>query len=95
MIIPIRCFTCNKVIANKWNTYCKLKEENIEGSEIFKKLGLDKYCCQRMLLSHVEVIDTLLKYSNHIDEDGNKYTCLPEKVHLKEHTDRPRIYDAV
>jgi len=25
MIIPIRCFTCGKVIADKWNDYNKLK----------------------------------------------------------------------
>ena len=71
------------------------KEKEIEGPEIFKQLGLDKYCCQRMMLSHVEVIDNMLKYSNYTDENGNESTCLPEKVHLKEYTDRPRIYDAV
>tara|TARA_B110000238_G_C16077692_1_gene417927 strand:- start:456 stop:689 length:234 start_codon:yes stop_codon:yes gene_type:complete len=27
MIIPIRCFTCGKVIADKWNDYKKLKLE--------------------------------------------------------------------
>ena len=24
MIIPVRCFTCGKVIGNKWNKYLKL-----------------------------------------------------------------------
>lgn len=24
MIIPVRCFSCNKVLGNKWHTYCKL-----------------------------------------------------------------------
>tara|TARA_Y100000389_G_scaffold27434_1_gene23541 strand:- start:820 stop:1083 length:264 start_codon:yes stop_codon:yes gene_type:complete len=28
MIIPVRCFTCNKVIADKWEEYKKLVEEN-------------------------------------------------------------------
>ena len=27
MIIPIRCFTCNNKIANKWELYTKLLEE--------------------------------------------------------------------
>ena len=27
MIIPIRCFTCNKVIANKWEAYKKHIQE--------------------------------------------------------------------
>lgn len=26
MIIPIRCFTCNKVIAHLWNDYCEIVE---------------------------------------------------------------------
>lgn len=37
MIIPIRCFTCNKVIAHLWNDYVnmveKKKEEMGENSE--------------------------------------------------------------
>ena len=28
MIIPIRCFTCHKVIADKWEEYKRLVEEN-------------------------------------------------------------------
>ena len=30
MIIPIRCVTCGKVIANKWNKYKELTKENPE-----------------------------------------------------------------
>ena len=26
MIIPIRCCTCNKVIAHLWNDYCEIVE---------------------------------------------------------------------
>lgn len=61
MLIPIRCFTCNKVIGNKWDPYCKLIE-TIEPAQALDKLGLTRYCCRRMLLSHVDVIDQLLEY---------------------------------
>ena len=27
MIIPVRCFTCNKVIGHMWNEYCEIVEE--------------------------------------------------------------------
>ena len=27
MIIPIRCFTCNKILANRWNKYQERLEE--------------------------------------------------------------------
>ena len=37
MIIPVRCFTCNKVIAHLWNDYVnnveKKKQEMGENSE--------------------------------------------------------------
>ena len=34
MIIPIRCFTCGKIIGDKWEAYKKLVQENRE------KMGL-------------------------------------------------------
>ena len=80
MIIPIRCFTCNQVIANKWNIYQKkvqeeyIKEDvsqnkkrfinvndlnkNIEG-KILDELKIHKYCCRRMLISHVDMSEII------------------------------------
>jgi DNA-directed RNA polymerase I, II, and III subunit RPABC5 len=63
MIIPIRCFTCGKVIANKYKTYMALKRSDMEESEILDTLGLPRYCCRRMMLGHVDLIDKLLKYN--------------------------------
>jgi DNA-directed RNA polymerase I, II, and III subunit RPABC5 len=65
MIIPVRCFTCGKVIGNKWEEYKRLQEKGEETNDvILSKLGLTRYCCRRMLLTHVEVIDDLLKYNS-------------------------------
>ncbi|KAK4263180.1 hypothetical protein QN277_028632 [Acacia crassicarpa] len=36
MIIPVRCFTCGKVIGNKWDTYLDLLQADYgEGSVIY------------------------------------------------------------
>ena len=65
MIITVRCFTCGKVIGNKWEEYKRLQEKGEETNDvILSKLGLTRYCCRRMLLTHVEVIDDLLKYNS-------------------------------
>lgn len=64
MIIPIRCFTCGKVIGNKWNRYLQLLNEKKEMPYIFKTLGLNRYCCRRMIISHVDLIGKLLKYNS-------------------------------
>lgn len=53
-MLPIRCFTCGKVIANKEELFLKLKKENKEPKEIFKILGFSRYCCKRMIMSSID-----------------------------------------
>ncbi len=76
MIIPIKCVTCGKVIADKYEYYLsevkKLKMErgeNIDSvkylteefidktpeGEVLDKLGFNKMCCRRHLLTHVDI----------------------------------------
>lgn len=69
MLIPIRCFSCGNLIANKYEKYLELlkntdkKKSELEDNqiEIFKKLKLKRYCCRRMLLTNVDIIDKLKK----------------------------------
>ena len=61
-MIPIRCFSCGKVIASSWEEF-KLRAENGENKEhILNDLGITRYCCRRMLLSHIEMIDIISPY---------------------------------
>ena len=62
MIIPVRCFTCKKVIANKWNDYLDLLARGYNPADALDALGFKRYCCRRMFLGHVNIIDELLKY---------------------------------
>ena len=76
MIIPIKCFTCGKVLADKYRFYEKevrkikmnekleinkviyLTDENVDKTPegiILDKLKLNKYCCRRHMLTHVEI----------------------------------------
>lgn len=64
MIIPIRCFTCGKIIGDKWDKYQKLLNENMNISEIFNIIDLKRICCRRMLMTHVNIIDHLIKYNS-------------------------------
>jgi DNA-directed RNA polymerases I, II, and III subunit RPABC5 len=56
-------FTCGKVIGNKWETYLKLVDSDYPAGEALDCLGLKRYCCRRMLLTHVDLIEKLLLYS--------------------------------
>jgi DNA-directed RNA polymerase subunit N len=72
LIIPIRCFSCNRVIASDFRKFQKkmneIREKRREPtpeeiSNIMDDLGLEKYCCRRMILSHIELIDEIMPFS--------------------------------
>ncbi len=72
VIIPVRCFSCGRVIASDYVAFVNrvnfIKEnekreptaEEIE--RIFDDLGVKRYCCRRMILSHVDLIDEVIEY---------------------------------
>lgn len=57
MLIPMRCFSCGKVVGNKWDRYLKLIRTNITSKAALDRLGLRRYCCRRMILCHFPGID--------------------------------------
>tara|TARA_B110000971_G_scaffold168758_1_gene173189 strand:+ start:1259 stop:1537 length:279 start_codon:yes stop_codon:yes gene_type:complete len=92
MIIPVRCFTCNRVLASKYKKYKQLIKEDasrrmedgspqieniLSGDDIsvdpktnssevielykgiFKQIGIDRYCCKRCIISHIDLIDKI------------------------------------
>ena len=39
-----------------------LLEPRVPPGKVLDDLGIERYCCRRMLLSHVEIVDTLRRY---------------------------------
>lgn len=74
MIIPIRCFTCGKVMADISDYYEKEKNkleetndvdsayknfEKIHTGKILDSLGLKRYCCRRNLIANIDMMDII------------------------------------
>ncbi|CAF0928899.1 unnamed protein product [Adineta ricciae] len=55
MIIPIRCFTCGKVIGNKWEAYIELLRCEYPEGDALDVLGLKRYCCRRIRCYTAEI----------------------------------------
>ncbi|CAA9966487.1 hypothetical protein CFE70_009984 [Pyrenophora teres f. teres 0-1] len=63
MIVPIRCFSCGKVTGDLWEKYMNLLSDGAEEADALDAVGLQRYCCRRMILTHVDLIEKLLKYA--------------------------------
>lgn len=87
MIIPVRCFTCGGVLADKYEHYVKRCKEleteekkvqevrSADGKDtikmnkqhfeknvrqrVFEELDVERICCRRMLLGHVDLVETI------------------------------------
>ncbi|KAI5848284.1 DNA-directed RNA polymerase, subunit N/Rpb10, partial [Tricharina praecox] len=71
MIIPVRCFSCGKaryilptaaVVGDLWERYLKLLEDGVAEGDAMDQLGCKRYCCRRMLMTHVDLIEKLLRF---------------------------------
>lgn len=62
MIIPVRCFTCNKEISSKYEDYLAKRREGVQAAAALDMLGMKRICCRRMYLGHVDIADQLLNF---------------------------------
>ncbi|MCW3135515.1 MAG: DNA-directed RNA polymerase subunit N [Canidatus Methanoxibalbensis ujae] len=61
MMIPVRCFTCGRVIADVWEEFReRIKTE--EPKKVLDDLHIERYCCRRMLLSHAEIVEDIVPF---------------------------------
>ena len=61
MMFPIRCFTCGALIGDKWEEYERRVEAGEEPGKVLDDLGVKRYCCRRMFLSHYEYFDEVIR----------------------------------
>jgi len=70
MIIPVRCVSCNNVLAGKWLAYLEKVRELTKDEKLtyltqstvksphgkaLDELGVNRTCCRRHMLTHVDL----------------------------------------
>lgn len=83
-MFPVRCYTCNDVIAQHYRVYRDLTlSGNTTPRECLDAIGVTRMCCRRMFVSHVESLaENNMRYPNLntvLDKGG---TTLFRRCHL-------------
>ena len=73
-LLPIRCITCGKVLADKWSRYEAMIEAGESIENALNKLGLNRICCRLRMRNP-------FKYAEKVDSlDDNLYTAKSKSI---------------
>ncbi len=61
-MVPVRCLTCGKVIAHKWEEYISRVRKGEDAGEVMTDLDLTRYCCRQSFLGTVDVIKDINEF---------------------------------
>lgn len=60
MLVPIRCFNCNKALSKIHKEYInEIKKGKKKSGDILNNLGLVRYCCRSTVMTAVDVSNVL------------------------------------
>ena len=62
MLVPVRCFTCGNLIADKFEDYQTKVKSGENPGKVLDSLDISRYCCRRMLLTAVETIQQVIPF---------------------------------
>ena len=62
-MIPVRCWSCGKVIAHVYEQYKQAVAGGEDPQSTLDDLGIKRYCCRRMFVGQVDLIDDIAPFS--------------------------------
>jgi len=62
MIIPIRCFSCGKPVAQLWGPYKERVEAGEDPKKVLDELKLERYCCRSLFLGHIDLLEKVSNF---------------------------------
>ena len=62
MMEPVRCFTCGKLLGDKYEEFNKRAAGGENPKDVLDDLGVERYCCRRMLLTSTDFTEEIMKF---------------------------------
>lgn len=62
MMRPVRCFSCGKPLADKYEEFEERVEEGEDPEEILDDMGITRYCCRRMIYTSIDLTEEMMKF---------------------------------
>ena len=62
MIIPVRCFSCGKVIGHLYEDFKKRVGKGENPKKVLDDLGLERYCCRSVFLGHIDLTKKVAQF---------------------------------
>ena len=62
MLIPVRCFSCGFPIGVFKEEFDKAVASGKKAEDVLNKMGIKRYCCRRMLISDVNLIEEIARF---------------------------------
>lgn len=72
-MLPVRCYTCNSVIAHRHAEYVARTSSGETNADALAAIGIVRLCCRRMFLGYVDLTTEQMRYANvdaALDEAG-------------------------
>lgn len=62
MIIPVRCISCGRPIADKWEKFEKGVSAGKDPKKILDDMGVESYCCRSALVTNVDLSEEISEF---------------------------------
>ena len=73
MLKPIRCFTCGALVGEKYSIFNEQIKDGGDPSKVMNSMKINRYCCRRMLLSNVNIIDHVLPFYEYLAQRRTEF----------------------
>ena len=74
-MFPVRCYTCNATLAQHHPRFREGRRQGRPIADLLADFGLERVCCRRMFLGHVDNMEEQTRFSNKdavLDANGTR-----------------------